>query len=104
MDNAPEQGETEVFWQSRVAKVLEGKHEPTCDPVVSAYLYEAFPDRCVKIGANLSESLKIELIACLKMNLNTFAWAAEDMPGIDINITCHELNVDPTFKPIKQKR
>ena len=26
------------------------------------------------------------------------------MPGIDINITCHELNVDPTFKPIKQKR
>ena len=26
------------------------------------------------------------------------------MPGIDINITCHELNIDPTFKPVKQKR
>ena len=26
------------------------------------------------------------------------------MSGIDINITCHELNIDPTFKPVKQKR
>ncbi|XP_024009397.1 uncharacterized protein LOC112084483 [Eutrema salsugineum] len=26
------------------------------------------------------------------------------MPGISIDVTCHELNVDPTFKPIKQKR
>lgn len=26
------------------------------------------------------------------------------MPGIDINIASHELNVDPTFKPVKQKR
>ena len=67
-------------------------------------LDEAFPDRCVEIGANLSESLKVEFIACLKTNMNTFAWAAKDMPEIDINITCHELNVNPTFKPVKQKR
>ena len=26
------------------------------------------------------------------------------MPRININITSHDLNVDPTFKPIKQKR
>ena len=26
------------------------------------------------------------------------------MPGIDIGITCHELNIDPTYKPVKQKR
>ncbi|CAA7018421.1 unnamed protein product [Microthlaspi erraticum] len=26
------------------------------------------------------------------------------MPGIDTRITSHELNVDPTFKPMKQKR
>lgn len=26
------------------------------------------------------------------------------MPGIDPSITCHELNVDLTYKPIKQKR
>ncbi|XP_013608066.1 PREDICTED: uncharacterized protein LOC106314792 [Brassica oleracea var. oleracea] len=60
--------------------------------------------RMSQIGANLREPLKTELIACLKKNLNAFAWAAEDMPGIDIGITCHELNIDPTYIPVKQKR
>ena len=27
-----------------------------------------------------------------------------DMIGIDPGIICHELNVDPTHKPVKQKR
>ncbi|KAG7533509.1 Reverse transcriptase domain [Arabidopsis thaliana x Arabidopsis arenosa] len=27
-----------------------------------------------------------------------------DMPGIDPGIICHKLNVDPSFKPVKQKR
>ena len=27
-----------------------------------------------------------------------------DMKGIDPAITTHELNVDPTFKPVRQKR
>ncbi|KAG7584809.1 Ribonuclease H domain [Arabidopsis thaliana x Arabidopsis arenosa] len=29
---------------------------------------------------------------------------AADMPGIDPSIICHKLNVDPSFKPVKQKR
>ncbi|KAJ9557881.1 hypothetical protein OSB04_012495 [Centaurea solstitialis] len=33
-----------------------------------------------------------------------FAWSHEDMVGIDPNIISHKLNVDPTFKPVKQKR
>ncbi|KAJ9544554.1 hypothetical protein OSB04_024261 [Centaurea solstitialis] len=33
-----------------------------------------------------------------------FAWSHEDMVGIDPNIISHKLNVDPSFKPIKQKR
>lgn len=44
------------------------------------------------------------LISFLKENIDIFAWTAEDMPGIDVNITCHELNVYSTFKPVKQKR
>ena len=99
-----EQDSTEIFWQLKKAEALEEKREPTCDPVILVCLDETFPERCVEIGANLSESLKVELLACLKRNLHTFAWAAEDMPGIDISITCHELNIDPTFKPVKQKR
>ncbi|XP_013589110.1 PREDICTED: uncharacterized protein LOC106297417 [Brassica oleracea var. oleracea] len=102
-ENAPER-DSEVFWQSQRAKALEGKREPTCEPVISICLDESSPERCIEIGANLREPLKTELIACLKKNLNAFAWAAEDMPGIDIGITCHDLNNDPTYKPVKQKR
>ena len=40
----------------------------------------------------------------LKENVSTFAWSMADMKGIDPAITMHELNVDPTFKPIRQKR
>ena len=69
VDNALEQDKTKIFWQSRIAKALEVKREPTCEPVISVCLDETFPDWCVEIGANLSESLKIELIACLKKEL-----------------------------------
>ncbi|KAF3555677.1 hypothetical protein F2Q69_00014445 [Brassica cretica] len=81
------QDSAELFWQSRNITALEEKREPTCEPVVTVCLDEASPERCVEIGANLREPLRTELITCLKKNLNTFAWAAEDMPGIDINIT-----------------
>ena len=102
-ENTRNQDSAELFWQSRKIVALEEKREPTCEPVVTVCLDEAFPERCVEVGANLREPLRTELITCLKKNLNTFTWAAEDMPGIDINITCHELNIDPTVKPVKQK-
>ncbi|KAL0689242.1 hypothetical protein Bca4012_088920 [Brassica carinata] len=103
-EDSRSQDSVELFWQSRNITALEEKREPTCEPVVTVCLDEASPERCVEIGVNLREPLRTELITCLKKNLYTFAWAAEDMPGIDINITCHELNIDPTFKPVKQKR
>ena len=103
-ENTQNQDSAELFWQSRKIVALEEKREPTCEPVVTVCLNEAFLEGCVEVGANLREPLWTELITCLKKNLNTFAWGVEDMPGIDINITCHELNIDPTFKPVKQKR
>ncbi|KAJ9551982.1 hypothetical protein OSB04_016027 [Centaurea solstitialis] len=39
-----------------------------------------------------------------KAHSDCFAWTHEDMVGIDPDIISHKLNVDPTFKPIKQKR
>ncbi|KAJ9537370.1 hypothetical protein OSB04_030103 [Centaurea solstitialis] len=39
-----------------------------------------------------------------KEHSDCFAWSHEDMVGIDPSIISHKLNVDPTFKPIKQKR
>ncbi|KAI3729505.1 hypothetical protein L6452_18165 [Arctium lappa] len=33
-----------------------------------------------------------------------FAWTHEDMVGIDPSIISHKLNIDPSFKPVQQKR
>ncbi|XP_024004868.1 uncharacterized protein LOC112082014 [Eutrema salsugineum] len=86
------------------AESRETRAEPVCDAVDSVCIDEARPERCVEIGTKLEEPLRSELLSLLKENNNTFAWTAEDMPGISIDVTCHELNVDPTFKPVKQKR
>lgn len=56
------------------------------------------------MGSKLKEEVKDELIDFLRQNVSTFTWSIEDMKGIDPQITCHELNVDPMYKPIKQKR
>ncbi|KAL5555088.1 hypothetical protein UlMin_037324 [Ulmus minor] len=44
------------------------------------------------------------LIIFLREHRDIFAWSHEDMPGIDPNVIVHRLNIDPNFKPIKQKR
>jgi hypothetical protein len=36
-------------------------------------------------------------------NLDIFAWQISDMPGISKKVIEHKLDIDPAFKPIKQK-
>ncbi|KAJ9547542.1 hypothetical protein OSB04_020085 [Centaurea solstitialis] len=62
------------------------------------------PDRKVFVGAMLPPDIKNTIISFLQEHSDCFAWSHEDMVGIDPNVISHKLNVDPTFKPIKQKR
>ncbi|KAJ9544306.1 hypothetical protein OSB04_024013 [Centaurea solstitialis] len=62
------------------------------------------PDRKVFVGATLTPDIKSEIISFLQEHSDCFAWSHEDMVGIDPDIISHKLNVDPTFKPVKQKR
>ncbi|KAG7567533.1 Integrase catalytic core [Arabidopsis thaliana x Arabidopsis arenosa] len=74
------------------------------DLVETVVVNEEYPDQTVSIGSGLSETSRAELIAFLKKNQNTFAWKIEEITGIDTRVISHELNIDPTFKPVKQKR
>ena len=59
--NAPEQ-DSNVFWQSQRIEALDGKREPTCEPVISVCLDESFPERCVvgvKIGQRRNQYPKV---------------------------------------------
>uniref|UniRef100_A0A2N9FNL6 Uncharacterized protein n=1 Tax=Fagus sylvatica TaxID=28930 RepID=A0A2N9FNL6_FAGSY len=67
-------------------------------------LEDGRPERTTKIGADLSPEMKESLVQFLKDNKDVFAWSHEDMPGINPSIISHKLNVDPSLRPIKQKR
>ncbi|CAJ2663960.1 unnamed protein product [Trifolium pratense] len=62
------------------------------------------PSRAVKIGTGLPELARRQLEACLKENADLFAWHASEMPGLDPNIACHQLTIDPAALPIVQRR
>ena len=77
---------------------------PPKDLTTQVCIDDAHPERLVGIGIDLSEPVKNELVSFLKQNVDSFAWSSADMKGINIDVTSHELNIDPTYKPIRQKR
>jgi hypothetical protein len=62
------------------------------------------PSKNFKIGKDLPELVKNQLIACLRENADLFAWSAADMPGIDPSVAYHQLTVDPGVSAVAQRR
>ena len=62
------------------------------------------PSKVLKIGNNLSEDIQGAISEFLKWNLDIFAWVHSDKEGIDPSVMSHRLNINPSKKPIKQKR
>ena len=59
-------------------------------------------EHLVYIGSKLVEDIRSSLICFLEQNMEVFAWKQEDMGGLDPTMITHKLNVNPSFKPIKQ--
>ncbi|KAL0445524.1 UNVERIFIED_CONTAM: hypothetical protein Slati_1680300 [Sesamum latifolium] len=62
------------------------------------------PDKTTRIGFHLGGKTKEEIILCLRRNADIFAWAPQDLEGIDPKVITHHLNIDPGIKPVKQKK
>ena len=67
-------------------------------------LDESNPERCTRVGVDLEEKNKKDLIQFLKKNTDVFAWSHEDMPVIDPSVITNRLNVCPSFKPVRKKK
>ncbi|KAK9190984.1 hypothetical protein WN943_019594 [Citrus x changshan-huyou] len=62
------------------------------------------PGKTIRIGSRLKEEQKQELVQCLQAHTDVFAWAHEDMPGIDPEVTCHKLAIKKGARAVRQKR
>lgn len=59
-------------------------------------------DKYFRIGKNLSEKDRVEVLLTLAWNLDLFAWSAYDVLEVDLVFIIHRLNVDPLVPPKKQ--
>ena len=62
------------------------------------------PEHLAYIGFKLAEDLRSLLTHFLRHNRDVFAWKQIDMGGIDPAIITHRPNVNPSSKPVKQKK
>ncbi|GAU35136.1 hypothetical protein TSUD_394620 [Trifolium subterraneum] len=62
------------------------------------------PTKGIKIGADLPDLVKRQLKACLRENAELFAWSTAEMPGIDPEVACHQLTIDPRVSVVVQRR
>ncbi|XP_077232027.1 uncharacterized protein LOC143865807 [Tasmannia lanceolata] len=61
-------------------------------------------DRTIQIGSLLTGKTRTNLVNFLKANADVFAWSALDMLGIPTNVAVQRLSVDPSHRPVKQKK
>ena len=71
------------------------KHEENAEEII---LDPQQPERTARVGSRLNPTEKEELTTFLRNNRDIFAWSPSDMPGIDPNVACHKLHVDPDAK------
>ncbi|KAL0373549.1 UNVERIFIED_CONTAM: Transposon Ty3-G Gag-Pol polyprotein [Sesamum radiatum] len=62
------------------------------------------PDKTTRIGSHLCGETKEEIVSCLRCNANIFAWAPQDLEGVDPKVITHHLNIRPGVKSVKQKK
>ncbi|GAU47361.1 hypothetical protein TSUD_403640 [Trifolium subterraneum] len=58
----------------------------------------------VELDARTSKKERKQLKACLRENAELFAWSAAEMPGIDPEVACHQLTIDPRATAVVQRR
>ena len=56
----------------------------------------------VFIRSQLMAQEREQLVALLQKYRNVFAWTYDEMPGLDLGLVVHSLNVDPGIKPVVQ--
>ena len=84
-----------------------GEQRTIAEPVEEleeVILDESRPARTTRMGTLASQMVRQDMASFLRMNQDVFTWSHEDMPGIDLSIIVHRLNVNPDSSPVQQKK
>ncbi|KAL0407516.1 UNVERIFIED_CONTAM: Pro-Pol polyprotein [Sesamum latifolium] len=60
--------------------------------------------KVTKIGSKMKEDARNQVVNCLRKNRDIFAWTPQDLEGIEPGVITHHFNLDPTIRPVKQKK
>ena len=60
-------------------------------------------DKYFHVGAGMDEQERVEMLLLLIRNADVFAWSPYEVPGVDPEFIVHQLKVDPSFPPKKQR-
>jgi hypothetical protein len=66
-------------------------------------LCEDIAEQRVLLGSQLSEEQEKILLRFLFNKKDVFAWSANDLCGVNRDVIQDSLNVDPSFRPRKQR-
>jgi len=57
--------------------------------------------RMFKLGKSLDQAEQDRVAGVIARHLDTFAWSASDMPGMDPDFLCHRPTMDPKVRHIR---
>jgi hypothetical protein len=81
----------------------KGEKVASADQPKPMLLCEDIAEQRVLLGSQLSEEQEKTLLRFLFNNKDVFAWSANDLCGVNRDVIEHSLNVDPFFRPRKQR-
>ncbi|KAK4391570.1 hypothetical protein Sango_1934800 [Sesamum angolense] len=61
-------------------------------------------EKVTRIGSQMENTVRNEIIQYLCRNIDIFAWTPQDWEGLDANLITHHLNINPSVKSVKQKK
>ena len=78
--------------------------ETTIEELVEVSLDENDPNKKVLVGTLLAKKEKDELMLFLQKNKEIFAWSHRDIPRVDPSMAENQLNIDPRYPLVHQKK
>ncbi|KAL2240243.1 UNVERIFIED_CONTAM: Retrovirus-related Pol polyprotein from transposon opus [Sesamum indicum] len=97
--------EMRKFEDIRRVELQKQKHE-RIEPIEDhkeIELVQGDPLKTTRIGSKLGE-FETFMIAFLRGNVDMFAWDPFDFKGINLEVIVHRLNVNPSARPVQQKK